>query len=78
MRLLTQLSIAALAALTMTAHAQPAKGGSEDMEFEPDSAKSTPPSKTLERAIKLYDKKEFDFGEKKAFPMREQVGCGLL
>src|SRR5437868_9349484 len=27
-----------------------------DMEFEPDNAVSTPPSKTLERAIKLYDK----------------------
>lgn len=25
-----------------------------------------------EVAIKLYDKKQFDFGEKKAFPMREQ------
>ncbi len=34
-----------------------AKGG--DMEFEPESASSTPPSKTLERAIKLYDKKDF-------------------
>ena len=33
------------------------KGG--DMEFEPESAASTPPSKTLERAIKLYDKKDF-------------------
>lgn len=59
MRLLTKLSIAALVAFTMTANAQPAKGGSEDMEFEPDSAKSTPPSKTLERAIKLYDKKDY-------------------
>lgn len=35
------------------AQAAPAKGGG-DMEFEPDSASSTPPSKTLERAIKLY------------------------
>ncbi len=32
---------------------------SSDMEFEPESAASTPPSKTLERAIKLYDKKDF-------------------
>jgi tetratricopeptide (TPR) repeat protein len=32
---------------------------STDMEFEPDNATSTPPSKTLERAIKLYDKKDF-------------------
>ena len=29
------------------------------MEFEPESAASTPPTKTLERAIKLYDKKDF-------------------
>jgi tetratricopeptide (TPR) repeat protein len=43
------------------AHAAPgapaapgAKGGNSDMEFEPESASSTPPSKTLERAIKLY------------------------
>lgn len=28
---------------------------------------------TSKVGIKLYDKKEFDFGEKKAFPMREQV-----
>jgi tetratricopeptide (TPR) repeat protein len=33
--------------------------GKDDMEFEPDSASSTPPSKTLDRAIKLYDKKDF-------------------
>src|SRR5512140_2088860 len=32
---------------------------STDMEFEPENATSTPPSKTLERAIKLYDHKEF-------------------
>ncbi|HEX2687335.1 MAG TPA: hypothetical protein VHN14_12000 [Kofleriaceae bacterium] len=32
---------------------------SGDMEFEPESAASTPPSKTLDRAIKLYDKKDF-------------------
>jgi len=30
-----------------------------DIEFEPESAASTPPSKTLDRAIKLYDKKDF-------------------
>ena len=48
------------------ASAAPGKGGKAapagkqgDMEFEPDSASSTPPSKTLERAIKLYDKKDF-------------------
>jgi len=44
-----------------TADAQPKKpvdkGG--DMELEPENAQSGPPSKTLERAIKLYDKKDF-------------------
>ena len=40
------------------ANAQPKKSD-KDMEFEPESAASTPPSKTLERAIKLYDKKDF-------------------
>jgi len=39
--------------------AKPPAGKSGDMEFEPDNATSTPPSKTLERAIKLYDKKDF-------------------
>ncbi|HEU4732277.1 MAG TPA: hypothetical protein VFT22_30495 [Kofleriaceae bacterium] len=40
--------------------ASPAPGkSSTDMEFEPDNAISTPPSKTLDRAIKLYDKKDF-------------------
>lgn len=48
-------------ALTVgVAFAQPKKGETDkDMEFEPESAASTPPSKTLERAIKLYDKKDF-------------------
>ena len=40
--------------------AAPAKGGGEgELEFEPESAQAAPPSKTLERAIKLYDKKDF-------------------
>lgn len=67
MRLLTKASLIAVTALSMTAaYAQPKKGAPPagggkggDMEFEPDSATSTPPSKTLERAIKLYDKKDF-------------------
>ena len=65
MRLLTKLSLFALAALTFnTAHAapkadKPAGKAGGDMEFEPDNATATPPSKTLERAIKLYDKKDF-------------------
>ncbi|MGE0871216.1 MAG: tetratricopeptide repeat protein [Kofleriaceae bacterium] len=33
--------------------------GKDDMEFEPADASSRPASKTLERAIKLYDKKDF-------------------
>src|SRR6188474_2039148 len=55
------LSMAALAATLMvgTAFAQKKGADKKDMEFEPDSAASTPPSKTLERAIKLYDKKDF-------------------
>ncbi len=62
MRLLTKMTTAGLATLVAAAlmnapaAAQPAGG---DMEMEPESAASTPPSKTLERAIKLYDKKDF-------------------
>jgi tetratricopeptide (TPR) repeat protein len=33
--------------------------GDEGLEFEPESASSSPPSKTLERAVKLYDKKDW-------------------
>jgi hypothetical protein len=64
MRLLTKMSLVALSALTFqvgTSNAQPKNKpqASGDMEFEPESATSTPPSKTLERAIKLYDKKDW-------------------
>jgi predicted negative regulator of RcsB-dependent stress response len=38
--------------------ATPAKGAS-DLEFEPESATAGPPSRGLERAIKLYESKEF-------------------
>jgi hypothetical protein len=31
----------------------------DDLEFEPDSAQATPPSKTLERAVKLYEKRDY-------------------
>src|SRR5262245_66333550 len=60
---LMRLKIVAMAALAVTltvgsAFAQK-KADKKDMEFEPESAASTPPSKTLERAIKLYDKKDF-------------------
>ena len=62
MRLITSVSMSLFAALALTgpAHADkkgPVKGG--DMEFEPENASATPASKTLERAIKLYDKKDF-------------------
>jgi len=36
-----------------------AKGKDDDMEFAPDEVKRSPPSKVLERAIKLYEKKDF-------------------
>jgi len=47
------------ATMPIAAPASPSGKPSTDMEFEPDNATSTPPSKTLERAIKLYDKKDF-------------------
>lgn len=37
----------------------PRASGKDDMEFEPDGAVGAPPSKTLDRAMKLYDKKDF-------------------
>jgi hypothetical protein len=61
MRLVTTTSLIALALAAFalgTAEAQPkkpAKAVDEDV----DRGSSTPPSKTLERAIKLYDKKDF-------------------
>jgi tetratricopeptide (TPR) repeat protein len=70
-QLFSLATIAALATAAMlvggTALAAPGSGKAgkapakpaSDMEFEPDNATSTPPSKTLERAIKLYDKKDF-------------------
>jgi len=63
MRLLTKLSLPMLAVLMVAglgnpAHAQKKAAGKE-IEMENDPATSTPPSKTLERAIKLYDKKDF-------------------
>jgi len=59
MRLKT-VTMATLAGLLTfgTAFAQN-KAAGKDMEFEPESAASTPPSKTLERAIRSYDKKDF-------------------
>jgi hypothetical protein len=68
MRLLAKLSLAALVVTFVAGTAfagggkgkQPAGGkAGGEMEFEPESGSSSPPSKTLERAIKLYDKKDF-------------------
>jgi hypothetical protein len=41
------------------AFAQPKGGDDGGLEFEPETAGSTPPSKTLDRAVKLYDKKDW-------------------
>jgi len=62
MQRLTPLAIAtALLFVAGAAMAQPKDGGKDDggLEFEPESAQSGPPSKTLERAVKLYDKKDW-------------------
>jgi hypothetical protein len=64
MRYLSKLSLAALMGLSLvgisSVEAQPKKkdtGG--EVEMEADNVQSGPPSKTLERAIKLYEKKDF-------------------
>ena len=64
MRSITNLTLVALIALAPTAVAGPKKDAPKaqkggDLEMEPEKAGSTPPSKTLERAIKLYDKKDW-------------------
>lgn len=62
MRFMSKLSLAALLGLMLvgTADAQPKKNkGGDEVEMEADNVQSGPPSKTLERAIKLYDKKDF-------------------
>src|SRR5690349_13243316 len=54
------VSLAVVLAIAGSASAQPKKGGGgDDMEFAPDEAKGGPPSKTLERAKKLYDKGDY-------------------
>ncbi len=60
MRTVTKLSLSALAVLVAAspAFAQPKKD-KKDIEMEQDNVASSPPSKTLERAIKLYDKEDF-------------------
>jgi tetratricopeptide (TPR) repeat protein len=58
MRRLHILAIALLlTSFTTVASAQKDKGGGDDMEFEPEGG--APPSKTLERAVKLYDKGDY-------------------
>ena len=64
--MLKHASLAALAVVlaisAASADADTKKGpakNDQSMDFEPDNATSTPPSKTLERAIKLYDKKDY-------------------
>lgn len=61
MRLLTTLSTTAFAAALLfsagSVDAQPK--AKKDIEMDSDPVSSTPPSKTLERAIKLYDKEDF-------------------
>jgi tetratricopeptide (TPR) repeat protein len=53
-------ALAVVLAVSSAVAGPPAKGGKDQsMDFEPDNATSTPPSKTLERAIKLYDKKDY-------------------
>ena len=61
LQLFTLAAVVALAGAASAAPKAPVKAAkpSGDMEFEPDNATATPPSKTLERAIKLYDKKDF-------------------
>ena len=63
MRLVTTTSLIALVALALgTAQAQPKKGGKPAkaaVDEDADRGGGGPPSKTLERAIKLYDKKDF-------------------
>ncbi|MDQ3364551.1 MAG: hypothetical protein M3680_03900 [Myxococcota bacterium] len=67
MRLLSKMSLVATTliafgglSLVGTADAQPKKKDkAAEVEMESDNVASGPPSKTLERAIKLYDKKDF-------------------
>jgi hypothetical protein len=57
MRLLTAVLVCIAAVLVGLGTAQAQK--KKDIEMDNDPVASTPPSKTLERAIKLYDKKDF-------------------
>src|SRR5688572_21382041 len=62
MRVFTRTFVSVIAAIAVgSAGASLAgpKDKKDDMEFDAVDAKSGPPSKTLERAIKLYDKKDF-------------------
>jgi hypothetical protein len=59
MRLVSKLSLSAVAAMLCIGAGQAVaqKGGTVNM--EEDNVATSPPSKTLERAIKLYDKEDF-------------------
>src|SRR5688572_24702945 len=62
MRVFTRTFVSVIAAIAVgSAGASLAgpKDKKDDMEFDAVDAQSGPPSKTLERAIKLYDKKDF-------------------
>ncbi|HLU65137.1 MAG TPA: hypothetical protein VKZ63_02610, partial [Kofleriaceae bacterium] len=62
------LSVSVIAILSSVALAQDEEGGEEEMTFEAEGTPTAapepppdnkPPTKTLERAIKLYDKKDY-------------------
>lgn len=63
MRLITKLSLPIVAAVLLigmgAAQAQKKAPGKPAIEMDSDPVSSTPPSKTLERAIKLYDKEDY-------------------
>jgi TolA-binding protein len=60
MRLRFLASVTAATLMMMgTASAQPAAKGGGDLEFEPEGGASTPGSKTFDRAIDLYKKKDY-------------------
>ena len=61
MRLVNTLLLPALATCLIagSADAQPKKKGGKDIEMDADPVSATPASKTLERAIKLYDQEDF-------------------
>lgn len=53
------IALISAAALFIAAPAAFAQPKDDEMEFQPDEIKNSPPSKTLERAAKLYDKEDY-------------------